>query len=226
MIEEERSPALRRRAPASGHVLGYRGLGYVDAELEEFSMDARSAPERICQAHLADQLPNFERHLGPADSSSRFPAPEHAKTSAMPAQNRLRLDDREGIQNTRRDPIQAYENQAIEAAQDRPLRRPSVQYIQLMAQGQVLCPKRCSRPEQPDEHPPDQIEQVPHAPFMARFEFLAKRTGFTTATPTQEVCVGWTSIMANSRNRCCRVGPQRSELRAPISRLPRTYCLP
>src|SRR4051794_16458123 len=90
MIEEERSPALRRRAPASGHVLGYRGLAYVDAELEEFSMDARSAPERICQAHLADQLPNFERHLGPADSSSRFPAPEHAKTSAMPAQNRLR----------------------------------------------------------------------------------------------------------------------------------------
>src|SRR3954451_19822018 len=182
MIEEERSPALRRRAPGSGHVLGYRGLAYVDAELEEFSMDARSAPERICQAHLADQLPNFERHLGPADSSSRFPAPEHAKTSAMPAQNRLRLDDREGIQNTRRDPIQAYENQAIEAAQDRPLRRPSVQYIQLMAQGQVLCPKRCSRPEQPDEHPPDQIEQVPHAPFMARFEFRAKRTGFTTAT--------------------------------------------
>src|SRR3954465_11914531 len=38
MIEEERSPALRRRAPASGHVLGYRGLAYVDAELEEFSM--------------------------------------------------------------------------------------------------------------------------------------------------------------------------------------------
>src|SRR3954453_6998152 len=182
MIEEERSPALRRRAPASGHVLGYRGLAYVDAELEEFSMDARSAPERICQAQLADQLPNFERHLGPADSSWRFPAPEHAKTSAMPAQNRLRLDDREGIQNMRRDPIQTDENQAIEGAQDRSLRRPSVQNIQLMAQSQVLCPKRSSRPEQPGEHPPDQIEQAPHAPFMARFEFRAKRTGFTTAT--------------------------------------------
>src|SRR5205809_8099571 len=39
------------------------------AELEELSMDARSAPERICQAHLADQLPNFEGHLGPAGSS-------------------------------------------------------------------------------------------------------------------------------------------------------------
>ena len=29
-------------------------------------MNARSAPERVGQAHLADQLPNFERHLGPA----------------------------------------------------------------------------------------------------------------------------------------------------------------
>src|SRR4051812_36036139 len=83
----------------------------------------------------------------------------------MPAQNRLRLDNPEGIQNTRRDPIQADENQTIEGAQDRPLRRTSVEYIQLMTQSQVLCPKRCSRSKQPDEHPPDQIEQVPHASF-------------------------------------------------------------
>src|SRR6478609_5104257 len=64
MIQEERSPALRWWAPMSGHVLGNRSLADIDAELEEFSMDARSAPEGICQADLADQLPNFERHLG------------------------------------------------------------------------------------------------------------------------------------------------------------------
>ena len=74
MAQEERSPALRWWAPVSGHVLGNRSLADIDAELEELSMDARSAPERICQAHLADQLPNFERHLGPAGSSSRLPA--------------------------------------------------------------------------------------------------------------------------------------------------------
>src|SRR3954471_24779675 len=148
-------------------------------------MNAGSAPERVSKAHLEDQLTNFEGHLRPAGSPSRFPAPEQAKTSAMPAQNRLRLDDREGIQNTRRDPIQADENQAIEGAQDRPLRRRSVQYIQLMTQSQVLCAKRCSRPKQPDEHPP--VEQVPHVPFMARFELWAKRTAFATATGT--VCL-------------------------------------
>src|SRR3954454_8723740 len=65
MVQEERSPALRRWARVSGHVLGNRSLADIDAELEEFSMDARSAPETICQAHLADQLPNFEKHLGP-----------------------------------------------------------------------------------------------------------------------------------------------------------------
>src|SRR4051794_12045821 len=45
MIEEERSPALRRRAPASGHVLGYRGLAYVDAELRS-SPWMRGAPQK------------------------------------------------------------------------------------------------------------------------------------------------------------------------------------
>src|SRR5436309_2776140 len=86
----------------------------------------------VAKAHLADQLPNFERHLRPANSSSRLPAPEQAETSAMPAQNGVGLDDREGIQNTRRHPIQADENQAIEVAEDRPLRRASVQHVQLM----------------------------------------------------------------------------------------------
>ena len=82
-------------------------------------MDAGSAPERIGQAHLPDQLPNFERHLGPAGSPSRLPAPEGAKACPMPADNGFRLYDREGVQNTRRDPIQADEDHTIEVTEDR-----------------------------------------------------------------------------------------------------------
>src|SRR6476646_9699396 len=99
------SPALRWWAPMSGHVLGNRSLADIDAELEEFSMDARSAPEGICQADLADQLPNFERHLGPAGSPSRLPAPEAAESSTMPSHNRLRPNDCHRIKNRRREPI-------------------------------------------------------------------------------------------------------------------------
>ena len=69
-----------------------------DAELEEFAMDPGSAPQRVGQAHVADQLANFERHLWPAAARSRLPSPEQAKTGTMPTDNRLRLDDHQGIQ--------------------------------------------------------------------------------------------------------------------------------
>ena len=113
MVEEERSPALRRRSPFSGHVLGNRSLADVGAELEEFSMDAGSAPERIGQAHLADQLPYFERHPGPAGASSRFPAPEGAEAGPMPSYNRLRPHDVTASRTSARSDI-ADEDKTIE----------------------------------------------------------------------------------------------------------------
>src|SRR4051812_4629826 len=44
-----------------------------------------------------------------------------------------------------------------------------------MAQSEYLCLKRASRPKQPEEHPPDQVEQVPHAPSWPDSELQAKR---------------------------------------------------
>ena len=73
-------------------------------------MDARGAPERICQADLPDQLPNFERHLGPAGSSSRLPAPEGAESSTMPSYDRLGPHDCHRIENGWGEPVQPYEN--------------------------------------------------------------------------------------------------------------------
>jgi hypothetical protein len=37
----------------------------------------------------------------------------------MPPDNRFRLHDRDGVQNTRRDPIQADEDHTIEVTEDR-----------------------------------------------------------------------------------------------------------
>ena len=85
-------------------------------------MDAWSAPERIGKTDLPDQPPNFQRYVRPAGTPTRFPAPEGAKACPMPTDNGFRLYDREGIQNTRRDPIQADEDHTIEVAEDRPPR--------------------------------------------------------------------------------------------------------
>jgi hypothetical protein len=40
-----------------------RGFTNFDAELEEFTMDAGSAPQRVGEARGADQLADFERLL-------------------------------------------------------------------------------------------------------------------------------------------------------------------
>jgi hypothetical protein len=82
-------------------------------------MHARSAPERIGEAHLPDQPPDFRRYARPAGTPTRFPAPERPKARSVPAENGLWLNDREGIQNTWRDPIQADEDHAIEVTEDR-----------------------------------------------------------------------------------------------------------
>jgi hypothetical protein len=64
--------------------------------------------------------------------------PEQAKTSTMPTDNGLRLDDYQGIHNARRNPIEPGKNQTIEIAEREPLRRFSSQHIESVAQGQNL----------------------------------------------------------------------------------------
>ena len=62
-------------------------------------MDPRSAPQRVAEAHVADQLTDFERDFWPAAARARLPSPEQAKTGSMPADDRLGLapiDPRDG----------------------------------------------------------------------------------------------------------------------------------
>src|SRR6202047_2122557 len=66
VIAEECPPALRRRVASPDHVLGHAGLSDIDAELEELSMDPRRSPQRIGNAHFADQLAYLPRNCWPA----------------------------------------------------------------------------------------------------------------------------------------------------------------
>jgi len=79
-------------------------------------MNAGSAPERIGEAYLPDQPPNLDRYLWPSGSPTRFPAPERAEACLVPADNGFRLKNRNRIQNARRNPIQADENQTVKIA--------------------------------------------------------------------------------------------------------------
>ena len=56
LIAQERPPALGWRTPRLCHVSGDRGLPDIDAELEQLTVDARSAPERVRKTHVANEL--------------------------------------------------------------------------------------------------------------------------------------------------------------------------
>jgi hypothetical protein len=66
---------MRWRSPVSCHILGNRSLTPIDAEFEEFAVDPGSAPKRVGEAHVADQLADFERDLSVCrqESDTRIP---------------------------------------------------------------------------------------------------------------------------------------------------------
>jgi hypothetical protein len=100
VVAKKRLPSLGRRSPPPSHVLGDRRLPNIDAKLEEFAIDPGCPPKRIRDTHLSNELPNLQLCLWPATLRSRFPAPIRAQACAMPADQRLRLDDCQSIQNT------------------------------------------------------------------------------------------------------------------------------
>src|SRR6478752_2136588 len=60
-------------------------------------MDPRRSPQRIGEAHLADQPANVQRHRWSAAAESRFPAPIRSETGTMPTDHGVRSDDRQCI---------------------------------------------------------------------------------------------------------------------------------
>jgi hypothetical protein len=119
------------------HILGHAGLPDFDTELEQLSLDPWSSPERIGDAHLANQLSHFERHREPATTASRPPAPIQPKARAMPTNNSVRLHDRQRIANRWKQPIETNEYQVVEDAERKSLRSSPPQSVNLLRNVQI-----------------------------------------------------------------------------------------
>ena len=76
-------------------------------------MNARCTPKQIFNTHPPDQCPQIYRDLWPASQVSSFPAPITAKTSTVPAHERLGAEGRDGFEDGWKPTIQLNEEQAI-----------------------------------------------------------------------------------------------------------------
>src|SRR5215471_19216347 len=80
----------------ANHVFAYAGLADVDAQLEEFAVDARSAPKWVLAAHLPNQFSDLLRHCRASGlPAADLPSPEQAVSLAVPGNHRIRFYDAE-----------------------------------------------------------------------------------------------------------------------------------
>ena len=162
MIVEKCFPTLGRRPSTLGHILGYARLTDIDTELEELSMDPRRSPQWVYDAHLSDQPAYFQRHRWSTATRSRLPAPVRSESGAVPADNGVRLHNRQRIARVRKQSIQTNEYQSVDGAEGEFLWSSPPQNIDLLPQRPNLCLKRCSRADQIDDHPTNKPAKIPH----------------------------------------------------------------
>jgi hypothetical protein len=84
-----------RRAP---DISRHGAFGNVNAEFETLTVNSRDAPSWILFYHSPDESSNLSIDSWPADAFwLRSKAPEQTKSHSMPADNRFRFNDNQGV---------------------------------------------------------------------------------------------------------------------------------
>jgi site-specific DNA recombinase len=96
VVNPEEAERVRAISPTY-HVLAHAGLADVDAEFEQFAVDAGCAPKGIFAVHSTDQFSYLFGECGTARPAvTNFPGPEQPEALAVPGNDGFRLDDDQG----------------------------------------------------------------------------------------------------------------------------------
>jgi hypothetical protein len=102
MLFQEGAPAWRGWAVTPSHIFGNGCLPYADPELEELTMDAWRALERIGFIHLADQISDLAIDAGPTETAgSRSPPPVEPEARSMLLDDSCRLHQHHDLEALR-----------------------------------------------------------------------------------------------------------------------------
>jgi hypothetical protein len=113
MATQEGAPPRGGRSASLDHILRDAGLSDLKAELEQLAVDARRSPQRIVNAHPSDQRAQVCVDLRPTSKGVGFPTPVPAETGSVPSHQGLGPDNRDGVEDCRKPPIQLDEEQKI-----------------------------------------------------------------------------------------------------------------
>jgi hypothetical protein len=93
-------------AAIGAHIPSDCRLSDLEAELEQFTVNVRGAPERVRSAHFANERAQLSRDLRSANMVARSPAPIRSKPSAVLANDCLRPDNRNRAKDGREPAIE------------------------------------------------------------------------------------------------------------------------
>ena len=107
MLFQESAPAWRGCAGTPRHIFSNSCLPYADPKLEEFTMDAWCAPERVGLTHLADQSPDLAIDARPTETAgSRSPPPVEPEARSMPLDHSCRFHQHHDLEALRPESVQ------------------------------------------------------------------------------------------------------------------------
>jgi hypothetical protein len=135
---------VQKAAPSRGRGLGVPrqippdcGLTDIDAEVEQFAVDARCPPERVSSAHPADQVTDFGIGFGSSRTASSQ-SPVDAEALAMPCDHSRRFDEYQRIEEMRLHPVEPNPEQAVGQEEPKAAGALPPENDNLMAQGDEL----------------------------------------------------------------------------------------
>ncbi len=139
VVLQECLPGLRRGPSGTHHVLGDCGFADVDAELQEFAMNAGSIPAWVGQTHFSYEISNLTGLTRSALVYSALPCPIQSEPFAVPRNDSVCLHDPDmrapALPQTR----QPNPEDSINGVKPHPpVLGGTLQHKKLMAQGQDL----------------------------------------------------------------------------------------
>src|ERR1700726_4994151 len=164
---QEGPPSLAGWPSPFDHVLGNARLRDLKPKLEQFAVDAWRTPKLVLRAHLPDQRAQLRVDLRSPSMWARLPTPVAAKAGPMPPHQRLRLDNRNELQDRWKPSIHLDEEPAVVVGRLGSTPHPAPQDDQLMSEHRILRLKPALRLERRGQHGQNKTDKRDHRAHLA-----------------------------------------------------------
>jgi hypothetical protein len=126
-------------------------MSHRDPELEQLALNTRRTPQHVLNAHPPNQDPQIRTNWRSTSQIARLPVPVATETSTMPAHDRFRSDNHDGLEDRWKPSIQQDKEQAIAVGELDATMDLASQCDQLMPEGGILRLQSTRRPKRTEQ---------------------------------------------------------------------------